>query len=188
MPHNLLHVEVIHRAPSPADGRSWGRGVHLATQGRGPTEAISKAGEPTVAAVMERQNPPVQNATAEDPLHQHNTAHLLVPGVPRQRCSSRTDPAGDSSGPHPTPQCPSCGQRRKRQVTTILRGSTGEEGTGRETVCCQIPASDLRNFQTTSSIMDAREASAVRAAASTGPTNSYSTLLNWAPCCHGNPC
>lgn len=59
--------------------------------------------------------------------------------------------------------------RGKRQVTTFLRGSTGKEGTGRETVCCQIPASDLRNFQTTSSIMDAREAGAVRAAAGPGP-------------------
>lgn len=59
--------------------------------------------------------------------------------------------------------------RGKRQVTTFLRGSTGKEGTGRETVCCQIPASDLRNFQTTSSIMDAREAGAVCAAAGPGP-------------------
>lgn len=56
-----------------------------------------------------------------------------------------------------------------------------------ERVCCQIPASDLRNFQTTSSIMDAREAGTLRAAASPGPTNSLLHRLNWAPRCHGNP-
>lgn len=78
-------------------------------------------------------------------------------------------------GPIPSHGARAGEPRGKRQVTTILRGSTGEEGTGRETVYCQIPASDLRNFQTTSSIMDAREGSAVRAAAGPGPTNSYST-------------
>lgn len=75
--------------------------------------------------------------------------------------------------------------RGKRQVTTFLRGSTEKEGTGRETVCCQIPASDLRNFQTTSSIMDAREAGAVRAAAGPGPRTRTHTnpgpLSPWQP-------
>lgn len=84
MPHNLLHVEVIHRTPSPAGGRNWGRGVHPAGQGRGPTEAISKAGEPTVAAVSQRQSPPVQNTNAEGPLQQHNKTHLLVLSAPGQ--------------------------------------------------------------------------------------------------------
>lgn len=82
---------------------------------------------------------------------------------------------------HPTALEP----RGKRQVTTFLRGSTEKEGTGRETVCCQIPASDLRNFQTTSSIMDAREAGAVRAAAGPGPPTRTHTkrgpLSPWQP-------
>lgn len=123
----------------------------------------------------------LQHMTAEEPrlpcVAQHNPISrcpmLRVPGTGMVQPAQML--VGMPRGPVPSHGAQARDPRGKRQVTTILRGSTGEEGTGRERVCCQIPASDLRNFQTTLSIMDAREASAVRAAAGPGPTNSYST-------------